>query len=137
MNRDRVRRLAALPPVLVVLAFSVPAVLAFSVPARASVLPQIEAVSSTNAGFVSKHYISDGKVLYAVRGMKERRQVRFANALRAFSADKQKVYGEQGWPHSRYRIDDGGRITEVWAYYDTDRAFVFDASGRLLESRWF
>jgi hypothetical protein len=133
MKSNRARRPAAFIPVLPLFALG----LALAVPAAASVRTQIEAVSTGDASFLSKHYISDGKVLYAVHGMKERRQVRFANALRAFSPDKQAVYAEMGWPHSRYRVDDGGRITEVWAYYDTARAFVFDASGRRIETRWF
>jgi hypothetical protein len=101
-----------------------------------SILPAIES-ARTEGGQVMKHYVEvDDGVWVAVKGMRERRQVRFARLVRMWSKDQQKVALKQGWPSFRWREDYAGRVSEVWSYPEADREFVFDVeTGRLMDKR--
>jgi hypothetical protein len=101
-----------------------------------SALPAINSAGHRNLQ-VMKHYIEvDDGVWVAVKGMRERRQVRFARLVESWSPDQQKVAHKHGWPESRYREDYAGRIVEIWTYPDADKEYVFQVpSGELVETR--
>jgi hypothetical protein len=101
-----------------------------------SILPAIES-AKTRDGAVMKHYVEiDKGVWIAVKGMRERRQVRFARLVQMWSKDQQKVALKQGWPNFRWREDYAGHVTEVWSYPEVDKEYVFDVeTGALIDKR--
>jgi hypothetical protein len=101
-------------------------------PAQSSVLPQIEAARqyAAQAGLstlpVSKHYVEVAPgVFQAVRGEKERRQVRFARWLDGLSGDRRAVYDAVGFPTNRHFENYAGDRTEHWLYADLGVLYVF------------
>lgn len=105
-------------------------------PAAASVLPSVHAAEKAGTT-LGKHYVevSPG-VWVAVKGERERRQVRFARLVAFWSPDQKMVAEKKGFPFHRWRNLEGDRLTETWFYPDTNRQFVFDAEGRLLTKGW-
>jgi hypothetical protein len=102
----------------------------------ASVLPAVDAAEKAGTT-LGKHYVevSPG-VWVAVKGERERRQVRFARLVAFWSADQKMVAEKKGFPFHRWRNLEGDRLTETWFYPETNRQFVFDAGGRLLTKGW-
>ena len=101
-----------------------------------SVLPAIDS-AKTQGGAVMKHYVEiDEGVWIAVKGMRERRQVRFARLVQMWSKDQKKVALKQGWPNFRWREDYAGHQTEIWSYPEADKEYVFDVeTGLLIDKR--
>jgi hypothetical protein len=101
-----------------------------------SILPGIASARSRNTA-VMKHYVEVDKGIWmAVKGERERRQVRFARLMESWSADQQKIALQNGWPNFRWREDYAGCVTEIWSYPDQDQEFVFQvATGKLVERR--
>jgi hypothetical protein len=120
-------RTAACLSVLVVSAMTV-----LSAPARASLLPQIEAARQlgTQAHLtslpVTKHYVEVAPGVYvAVKGEKERRQVRFARWVDGLRGDRQAVYETEGFPTHHFYETAAGDRTEQWVYTERGLVFVF------------
>jgi hypothetical protein len=113
-----------------------------SAPAGASVLPQIEAALALQEatdgefGAITKHYIEIAPgVRHAVRGARERNQVKFFLWVTGLSADRRAVYDELGYPTERYRERDGDRVTEYWRYESVHRTYVFEGDTLLRTER--
>lgn len=103
---------------------------------QASILPGIGMARRNNAT-IAKHYVEveDG-VWMAVKGRRERRQVRYARLSEAWSLDQQKVAAQYGWPAYRLREEASGQLTETWSYPDKDVEFVFQVpSGTLIDQK--
>jgi len=114
-----------------------------SVPAESSLLPQIDAARryAAQAGLeslpISKHYVEMAPgVFQAVRGEKERRQVRFARWLDGLSGDRLAVYDAIGFPTNRHFENYGGDRTEHWLYADLGALYIF-RDDVLIEVRMF
>jgi hypothetical protein len=103
-------------------------------PAHASAVPAV--VAAKAAGLtLGKHYVevSPG-VWLAVKGERERRNVRFARLVAFWSLEQKSVAADEGFPHHRWRELYDGRNTETWFYPDRNRQYVFDVdSGKLLK----
>ena len=100
--------------------------------AWASLLPQIDAARQyrLEAGLselpISKHYVQVAPgVWYAVKGEKERRQVRFARWLDGLTGDRLAVYEIVGFPTNRHFENYAGDRTEHWLYADLGILYVF------------
>jgi len=114
-----------------------------SAPAESSLLPQIDRAReyAAQAGLsslpISKHYVEMAPgVVQAVRGEKERRQVRFARWLDGLSGDRRFVYDSVGFPTNRHFENYGGDRTEQWLYADLGALYIF-RDGVLIEVRTF
>jgi hypothetical protein len=106
------------------------------VPGHASIIQGIHRARRHSAT-IGKHYVEveDG-VWVAVKGRRERRQVRFARLPETWSLDQQKVASQYGWPVYRVREDASGQVTETWSYPDHDVEFVFAVpSGTLVDTK--
>jgi hypothetical protein len=101
-----------------------------------SILPGIESARRRDTR-ISKHYVEvDNGIWMAVKGSRERRQVRFARLIETWSLDQQKIAAKLGFPSFRFREDYAGVITEIWSYPGADKEYVFSVpSGRLVEKR--
>jgi hypothetical protein len=101
-----------------------------------SILPGIQSAHRQGTR-MSKHYVEvDEGVWMAVKGSRERRQVRFARLMESWSEDQQKVAATLGFPSFRWREDYAGDVTEIWSYPAADREFIFDVeSGKLAGKR--
>jgi hypothetical protein len=101
-----------------------------------SILPGIESARRRDTT-ISKHYVEvDNGIWMAVKGSRERRQVRFARLIETWSLDQQKVAQKLGFPMYRYREDYAGVTTEIWSYPGADREYVFSVpAGRLVDKR--
>ena len=100
--------------------------------AQASLLPQIDAARQyrLEAGLselpISKHYVQVAPgVWVAVKGEKERRQVRFARWLDGLTGDRLAVYEIVGFPTNRHFENYAGDRTEHWIYADLGLLYVF------------
>lgn len=103
-----------------------------AVNAAASILPAVEASRSRSLG-LAKHYVEVAPgVRMAVKGERERRQVRYARLVNSWSADQQSVAATAGFPYHRFRELAGSRLTETWFYPDQNLQYVFDRRGRLI-----
>ena len=114
-----------------------------STPAGASLLPQIDqarqyaAQAGLSALPISKHYVEMAPgVVQAVRGEKERRQVRFARWLDGLSGDRRAVYDAVGFPTNRHFEDYAGDRTEHWLYADLGVLYIF-REDVLIQTRTF
>ena len=114
-----------------------------SAPAESSLLPQIDRArqSAAQAGLgslpISKHYVEMAPgVFQAVRGEKERRQVRFARWLDGLSGDRLFVYNSVGFPTNRHFENYAGDRTEHWLYADLGALYIF-RDDVLIEVRTF
>jgi hypothetical protein len=122
--------------------FVVAAVLALSIPpcalmesAEASRLPALNQALSRGWG-IGKHYVEvDDGVFVAVRGSRERRQVRFFRLRDGWSSDQSRAADRYGFPVYRYRDLTAGVLTEIWTYPEKDVDVIFDGEGRFLETR--
>lgn len=85
---------------------------------------------------LGKHYVEVAPGIWvAVKGERERRNVRFARLVAFWSEDQKLVANEQGFPVHRWRDQYDARLTETWFYPDQNRQYVFDvASGALIKS---
>ena len=113
------------------------------VPAESSLLPQIDRAReyAAQGGLgqlpISKHYVEMAPgVAQAVRGEKERRQVRFARWLDGLSGDRLFVYSSVGFPTNRHFENYAGDRTEHWLYADLGALYIF-RDGVLSEVRTF
>ena len=104
----------------------------YSAPAESSLLPQIAEAreSAAQAGLgslpITKHYVEMAPgVFQAVRGEKERRQVRFARWLDGLSGDRLAVYEAVGFPTNRHFENYAGDRTEYWLYADLGLSYIF------------
>jgi hypothetical protein len=109
-------------------------VLSSAVPSRASILPQIqkaetlqeEAGAALNTPALREHYVEvDPGVFVAVKGARERRQVRFARLISMFEGARREVYERKGFPTFRHFERVGGARTEHWSYPDDHVTYVF------------
>ena len=103
-----------------------------SPPARASLLPQIQearqlSVEANLASLpVTKHYVEVAPGIYvAVKGAKERRQVRFARWVDGLQGDREAVYEAEGFPTHRHFETQAGDRTEHWVYPERGLVYVF------------
>lgn len=103
-----------------------------SVPARASLLPQLDAArqlatqTHLSALPATKHYVEVTPGVYiAVKGEKERRQVRFARWADGLRGDRQAIYESEGFPTHRYYETASGDRREDWVYPDQGLIYVF------------
>jgi hypothetical protein len=71
----------------------------------------------------------------AVKGARERRQVRFARLKDTWSTDHHDVAKEWGFPVFRYREEQAGLRTEVWSYPAAHVEIVFNREGQIIERR--
>jgi hypothetical protein len=101
---------------------------------RASILPQIreaealgtEMGSSLTTPTLRKHYVEVKEGIFvAVKGARERRQVRFARLIDSFGGDRREVYERQGFPVFRYRERAAGVETEHWTYPGKQVTYTF------------
>ncbi|MDZ4803371.1 MAG: hypothetical protein SGI90_00740 [Candidatus Eisenbacteria bacterium] len=85
---------------------------------------------------LGKHFVEVAPgVWMAVKGERERRNVRFARLVAFWSPDQKVVANEQGFPHHRWRDQYDNRLTETWFYPNVNRQYVFEvASGELIRS---
>ena len=111
-------------------------------PVQASLLEQIETALALQEatdgqyGAITKHYIEIAPgVRQAVRGEKERRQVKFFRWVAGLSVDRRAVYDELGYPTERYRERDGDRLTETWRYESTHMSYIFEGDTLLRTER--
>ncbi len=103
----------------------------------ASAYPVPAVQTAKSAGLtLGKHYVEVAPgVWVAVKGERERRNVRFARLVAFWSDDQKLVANEQGFPVHRWRDQYDNRLTETWFYPDMNRQFVFNvASGELIRS---
>ena len=114
-----------------------------SAPAESSLLPRIDEARryAAQAGLeslpISKHYVEMAPgVVQAVRGEKERRQVRFARWLDGLSGDRLFVYNSVGFPTNRHFENYAGDRTEQWLYADLGALYIF-RDDVLIEVRTF
>lgn len=111
--------------------------------ATASLLPAIDHARDlrerevNTAPVLRKHYVevSPG-VFLAVKGQRERRQVRMARWIDGLEGDRAAVFGEQGFPTFRHLELQTGRSLEIWSYPATGVTYVFEGN-RLLARRPF
>lgn len=106
-------------------------------PAKAgSILPAIEAARrapDARSFDVGKHYVKVGDNLWiAVKGKRERRQVRYSRLWSTWSDDQRRVATELGFPVNRLLELDSGRKSETWSYPEHHVRVVFDGTGLLL-----
>lgn len=115
-------------------------ILSCPIASRASILPQIKEAealkakmgSSLTTPVLSKHYVEVQKgVFVAVKGARERRQVRFARLVEAWQGDRRAVYEREGFPTFRYRELEAGVTTEHWTYPGKQVTYTFQGD-RLL-----
>lgn len=105
-------------------------------PAAASALPAVDKAVAAGTT-LGKHYVEVAPgVWVAIKGERERRQVRFARLVAFWSPDQKLVAEKKGFPFHRWRNLEGERLTETWFYPDSNKQFVFDADGRLLTKGW-
>jgi hypothetical protein len=111
-------------------------------PVQASLLEQIEAALALQEatdgqyGAITKRYIEiEPGVRQAVRGERERRQVKFFRWVAGLSQDRRAVYDELGYPTERYRERDGERVTEYWRYESVHMTYVFQGDTLLRTER--
>lgn len=104
------------------------------VSSRASVLPQIAAALEVKAEgegtpgvpVLRKHYLEvEPGVFVAVKGERERRQVRFARLIQSLSGDRLAVYEKEGFPTFRHREREAGIRTIHWTYAEKGVTYVF------------
>jgi hypothetical protein len=100
----------------------------------ASILPQIKDANATEAQqeapvlvpALRKHFVEVSPGIYvAVKGERERRQVRFARLLKSLSGDRLEVYEREGFPTFRHRELEAGIRTEHWTYAGENVTYVF------------
>lgn len=109
--------------------------------APAGQAPKIQAAEKVAAdqgeAVLAKHYaeVAPG-TLVAVRGAKERRQVRFANWVNNLSGDKAAVYAYEGYPRHRLRENWAGRVTERWTYPESRNVYYFQDGVLVRTSRF-
>jgi hypothetical protein len=111
-------------------------------PAHAGgLLPRIDvALENAQAAEVSydplsKHYVEVSPGIFiAVKGMKERRQVRFARWTEGLDGDRLEVYLAEGFPTHRHFESDLGARTEHWSYPARGLTYVF-RDGILIDVR--
>jgi hypothetical protein len=117
--------------VVAAVTLSVPTIQA---PSEASVLPQIESAKAVEAlrevavgpPTLQKHYLEvEPGVLFAVKGKRERRQVRFARLVKGLTGDRREVYVNEGFPTFRHRENNAGIRTEHWTYLAKRITYVF------------
>lgn len=109
---------------------------ASAAPVTASVIPAVDKAVSAGTT-LGKHYVEVAPgVWVAVKGQRERRQVRFARLVAFWSPDQKSVAEKKGFPFHRWRNLEGETLTETWFYPDSNKQFVFDAEGRLLTKGW-
>lgn len=112
-------------------------------PSEASALDQIRAGRKTAEAVgvegptLTKHYIEvEPGVYFAVKGARERRQVRMARWVDGLEGDRAAVFAAHGMPTFRHQELEAGRTTEIWSYAEGRRTYVFRGD-RLLEHRPF
>ena len=130
------RILGTLTPALLVLAV---AGLTLSTPAAAHKSPDHDTDSGpfvTDALLTGDWVVSPG-VFVLAKGMKQRRQVRFARWLALLDSDRLAVYQAEGFPVWRHRENYSGSRTEHWTYPDRKITYVFNEDGRLLRRQIF
>ena len=112
----------------------------------ASVLSQIEEANTAEKSspappgkvpVLRKHYVevSPG-VFIAVKGKRERRQIRHARLRKGYAGDRATIYGREGFPTFRHRENDGGIRTEHWTYLQGQVTYIFSGD-RLVAVRPF
>lgn len=103
--------------------------------AGASVLAGIDACQTAGLT-LTRHFVQvTPAARVAVKGQRERRQVRFARLAATWSADKRSVADAEGFPLNRLLELQGGRRTETWTYPESHAQYVFDSEGHLIERR--
>lgn len=137
------RRGGALAPIRVVLALTAALALSGPLPglpgqARAgSILPAIEAArqrTGSTAYDIDKHYVRVGDNAWiAVKGRRERRQVRYSRLWATWSDDQRRVATELGFPVNRLLELETSRTRETWSYPAQGLIIVFDDAGHLVD----
>lgn len=81
--------------------------------------------------------LADDAVHHApsVIGKKARKQIRAFYYQKNLRNDKRRVYDEYGYTPHRLRINEAGKLTERWTYYNEGLEFTFDQGGKLVETR--
>ena len=72
----------------------------------------------------------------AVKGQRERRQVRAARWRQSLSGDRLEVYDQEGFPVYRHYESYAGIRSEHWTYRENRVTYVFKA-GELIQTRPF
>lgn len=104
-------------------------------PAGASVLPDIHASQSAGLA-LARHYVQvTPSVRIAVKGERERRQVRFARLVASWTPDKRAVAAAEGFPFNRLLELRGSERTEIWTFPESHTQYIFDAAGHLIDRR--
>lgn len=104
---------------------------------EASLLPQIEAAREIHQTretlgieksppALRKHYVEVEPGDYvAVRGSRERRQVRFARLIEGLDGDRLEVFQREGFPTFRHQENFGGEVTTHWSYLKSGVTYIF------------
>lgn len=104
--------------------------------AAGSILPALDTarrLADPKPWDIGKHYVRVGdNVWVAVKGRRERRQVRYSRLWSVWSADQRRTAVELGFPVNRLLEIGAGRETETWSYPERRLRIVFDDEGRLL-----
>ena len=83
---------------------------------------------------LSKHQITTSKGTFAIKGARERKQVRLAAWNLSLKGDRLRIREEMGYPTYRvYELRSDER-TELWTYPHLDRVYVFQGD-TLIETR--
>jgi len=108
-----------------------------------SILPQIRTARSLTALGLSeepvlrKHYVEVAPGVYqAVKGERERRQIRFARWKAMLDGDRARIYETHGHPVFRHQELTAGILREFWTYPEQRWTYVFEG-GRLVDTRRF
>ena len=127
----------------VIIAFPVVAVallcLLAAPPADASIYKELQqAIRDHQAGVLeevsfTKKQVSTANGLLAVKGKKERKQVRKANWYLSLQGDRLRVRETMGHPLYRYYELSMGVRTELWIYPAQDIIYVFQG-GKLIDT---
>lgn len=104
--------------------------------AAGSILPAIERahrLPEARAWDVGKHFVRIGDETWiAVKGRRERRQVRFSRLWTVWSPAQRQTALELGFPINRLLEISAGRETQTWSYPERHLQVVFDGEGRLI-----
>ena len=127
----------------VFLAATVGTALLLPSPTTGSILTQIdqairleEKTTPSRPVLYKRSLLIEEQVLMAVKGKRERRQVRAARWRRSLTGDRLEVYLREGFPLYRHFESDSGVRTEHWTYRQKGVSYVFKA-GELIQPRPF
>lgn len=74
---------------------------------------------------LGKRLISTSSGTYAVKGQRQRKQVRLAAWDLSLQGDRLRIRQEKGYPTSRLYELRTNVLTEIWTYSHEDRVYIF------------